>query len=617
MSYGWYFNEELSPSDELVDRFADSKFGMDRWTSFTREIIQNSLDARDSNDEPVEVVFDLKKDLKITDIPGGNYIKTVLERCKDKASNNQTVRAYTRGLDILEKPFVYCLKVSDYNTKGVQTGRENAWGAFVFDEGRSIKQRPGSAGSHGVGKKVPFIISTCNTVFYATKNKYEHNGMEKSDVLSQGKTTLITWEDACGIRRSPKGWYGTINENSDPKNKISPITGSDLNSLNSFFVRRDRFGTDVIIVGVNAYKEEDKIKKKVINSILENFFVAIKEGNLKVKVFGETIEANEAGLMQAFEKWYEYSKKESGHTCLVDLLRVFSNSPEILPVRKDGNEIGQVHMYFDDSSESNSKYYTVIREHGMKIHEYRINSADRPFSAIALIKGKELNSLLSELENAAHDNFITRDDDMVLNPAAIEALELMRACVSSYLVEKTKINDGEDLEIEGLRDMLAIPGFTARITRNDTKARVIRNKSRKKGSAKGESENSASSTPAANPEPGSRPNRKKKVKFYNAFSYGPVLVKNNEGYLLRFKVDKDIDNCDLHIKSINSDEKFDDSIADLIISASDAKKKYKIVEGHIAKVKLLKDEMNEIQIRMSRDVRYRLTAELWSGEVKK
>ena len=53
--------DELSPSEELVDKFADSKFGMDKWTSFSREIIQNSLDARDDENAPVEVVFDLNK----------------------------------------------------------------------------------------------------------------------------------------------------------------------------------------------------------------------------------------------------------------------------------------------------------------------------------------------------------------------------------------------------------------------------------------------------------------------------------------------------------------------------------------------------------------------------
>lgn len=101
MKIGWYFSEESSPSDELVDKFADSKFGMDRWTSFSREIIQNSLDACDDESNPVEVIFDLNKSLTIDDIPGGTYTRDVLERCAVQATNKQTQQAYKKGLEIL------------------------------------------------------------------------------------------------------------------------------------------------------------------------------------------------------------------------------------------------------------------------------------------------------------------------------------------------------------------------------------------------------------------------------------------------------------------------------------------------------------------------------------
>ena len=63
MEFKWHFSDESSQSNRSVDKFADSKFSIDRWTSFSREIIQNSLDARDDQDQPVEVVFDLNKKL--------------------------------------------------------------------------------------------------------------------------------------------------------------------------------------------------------------------------------------------------------------------------------------------------------------------------------------------------------------------------------------------------------------------------------------------------------------------------------------------------------------------------------------------------------------------------
>lgn len=616
MNMGWYFNDELSPSDELVDKFADSKFGMDKWTSFSREIIQNSLDAKDDDDKPVEVIFDLNKSIKLEDIPGGEYIRDVLCRCANNATNNQTKQAYLRGIEILDKPYVYCLKVSDRNTKGVQTGRDQAWGAFVFDEGRSVKQRPGSAGSHGVGKKVPFIISTCNTVFYATKNKYSINTVEHSDRLFQGKTTLINWEDANGQRKSPKGWFGNINmEDESPKNKILPMENDEINSIHPYFVRNDEYGTDVTIVGVNAYDTEDIIKKTIISSIYENFFVAIQENILKVTVFGEEFSSND---LNKFKRWY--NPTESLRNSMNDLMRIYETEPDIIPVVVDGEQLGEVNLYFDDSSDLNRKYYTIVREHGMKIKEYRINRADKTFSALAIIRGSELNRLLSSLENAAHDDFITQDNDMKLDEKAIKALRVVRESVEDYIVQTTKIDDGEDQKIDGLFEILAVPGFTPKITKKDSKARIKRNKVNKRKKRK-PAEPKPVPTPKPTPDPEPKPEPKKKKekteKVYDAFAMGPVFVKNAEGYLLRVKVNHNMKDCEFRIHSINSDEKIDNSIADMLVSASDGWKKYKVKDGCISKIKLNKGQLHEIQIKTSQDIRYRLTADLWYKEAVK
>ena len=72
--------------------------------------------------------------------------------------------------------------------------------------------------------------------------------------------------------------------------------------------------------------------------------------------------------------------------------------------------------------------------------------------------------------------------------------------------------------------------------------------------------------------------------------------------------------CEFRIKSINSDDKVDNSIADLLISATDGWKKYKIQDGCISKMKLSKDHLYEIQIKTKRDIKYRLVAELWFKE---
>ena len=124
--------------------------------------------------------------------------------------------------------------------------------------------------------------------------------------------------------------------------------------------------------------------------------------------------------------------------------------------------------------------------------------------------------------------------------------------------------------------------------------------------------------PVPIPEPDTKDERKKRKpkteKFYDAYAFGPVLVKNKDGYLLRVMVKHDMKDCEFRIRSINSDEKVDSSIADLLVSANDGWRKYKVQDGNISKIKLNRDQMYEIQIKTSRDIKYRLTAELWFRE---
>lgn len=616
MEFKWHFSDESSQSNRSVDKFADSKFSIDRWTSFSREIIQNSLDARDDQNQPVEVVFDLNKSLTLDDIPGGRFTKSVLEKCADTAANKQTKQVYKKGVEILSKPYVYCLKVSDTNTIGVKTGRNEAWGALVFDEGITKKQRAGSAGSHGVGKKVPFIVSACNTVFYATKNKYDVDGINHSDLLIQGKTALISWKDENGVWKCPDSWFGKENPSyTSPFDKILPLCNEEVDSVHPYFARKDKYGTDVIMVGVNAYGTENEIQRVIISSIYENFFVAIKEGKLRVTVFGKEIHSG--NMDKVFQTYY--MPTGALKNSMNDLLRIYAEEPVFLPVKRYSREIGKIRLYFEAVSEANKKYYTIVRNHGMKICESYISSADKAFSAIAVIEGDELNELLSSLENAAHDAFVTDDPNIDYDDEAISAHTAIHKVIKKYILEQTQIDDGEDQKIEGLNEILAVPGFTPKITKSDSKAKIKRNKVNKKKKRKPADPNpdpdpTPTPTPDPNPNPEPKKRKEKAEKFYDAYALGPVLVKNEDGYLLRFKVKNDMKDCEFRIKSINSDDKVDNSIADLLISATDGWKKYKIQDGCISKMKLSKDHLYEIQIKTKRDIKYRLVAELWFKE---
>ena len=77
----WYFaynngGEEEGPNDSLTNYFTEK--GMN---SLAREIIQNAIDARSSDDAPVKVKFSLEH-INVNDIPGVDTIRDVYARSR-------------------------------------------------------------------------------------------------------------------------------------------------------------------------------------------------------------------------------------------------------------------------------------------------------------------------------------------------------------------------------------------------------------------------------------------------------------------------------------------------------------------------------------------------------
>lgn len=619
----WYYSDDTCPSDELVDKFADSKFGIDKWSSFAREIIQNSLDAQADENIPVEVEFDLNKDLRLTDIPGGERIKEILGFCENAATNKQTKSSYQRGLEVLAKEYVYCLKISDRNTNGVKTGRDEAWGAFVYDEGKSVKQRPGSAGSHGVGKKVPFIISSCNTVFYATKNRYKNDDNEEiSDCLFQGKTTLISWTDKDGRRKNSKGWYGDIVENTDDyKNKILPINSQTVDSIHPYFLRTMDFGTDVIIVGVNIYNNEEQVKTQIISAVLENFFVAILNNKLVVKVFGEEINASTFNKMMS--KFYSVASDTKNG--LEGCLRVYQGDPDktVKICDKHGIELGCVDIFFGVGNEHNKKYYTIVRSHGMRIVDFRVNRANVPFTSVVVINGKELNALLSSLENAAHDNFITYDENMEIDQNAVYALEEIKKSVSEYIVAMTEIDKQSGQEIDGLNNIISIPGIISSVKKNSSIPQIKPNKVSRKGKGKKSKDYDEGRTAGGGgtgkpKKPGKRGPSKKggelESVLYDAFELEPVFMKTDDEYIIKLAVLDDLTNAEISIYSVNAEGKNDDSIIDYIENIYVDGVSRKVVKGKITGLNFKKGHICKMQIKLKKNITYQLGANVYVKE---
>ena len=105
---GWNFALKNEQGRDLVDTFLDSKFGINKFASFSREIIQNSLDALDTDNYKTVIMNFEFVNLKTSDIPGSAKIISVLENCIISTEHSDTIDKYKKALEILKSNCVPC-----------------------------------------------------------------------------------------------------------------------------------------------------------------------------------------------------------------------------------------------------------------------------------------------------------------------------------------------------------------------------------------------------------------------------------------------------------------------------------------------------------------------------
>ena len=89
--------------------------------SLAREICQNSLDAALDRGKPTRVEF---KTFEIDprNIPDYKSLEDALKRALDFWSQQQSDKAkkfFRQALDVIHKPTITCLRISDFNTSGL------------------------------------------------------------------------------------------------------------------------------------------------------------------------------------------------------------------------------------------------------------------------------------------------------------------------------------------------------------------------------------------------------------------------------------------------------------------------------------------------------------------
>lgn len=398
MNVKWNFPHGRKLTPMGVNDPAINSFKSNIIDSLARETIQNSLDARDSEKkEPVKVTFSFS-DIETKALPGFNELKEIaLENAIKfwkKKGNDDTVKFLERFKSVIEANKVKILKISDFNTCGLD---DISYDALVLGNGYSEKSNENAAGSKGIGKAAPFAASDLRLVFYNTVPK--NGDIKHAGVLnfvsfnpSETESDVITQSRALYQDETTEYVSGQINFGFEERPKT-------------------QYGTDLFVVGLRNSDED--WENKIIFSTVNNFLVSILEDKLVVVVNDRVIDketiqevlidlktvnwnSDEKRLLESTENYYEaYTSPDKLE---FNLDESFKSNYGFIKDLSDGKLI----LLKKDKA---NRAILQTRISGMKIYDRRNISRSINFTGIFRATGKELDKFLRALENTNHDNW--------------------------------------------------------------------------------------------------------------------------------------------------------------------------------------------------------------------
>lgn len=375
-------------------------FSADTIYSFTRETIQNSVDAVRDKSRPVEVTFELLT-VPRQQVPGiDQLLKHVEAARRDVASNMSEEHfvengkaTFDRALDVLRRPEIPILRCGDTNTTGLTGGegeRDNAWVRLIRRQGSPAMHGAGG-GSYGIGQMAPFAASLARTVFYGTKTDSLQRFIGKSIWCS-------VQEGADSLQHI--GFYGTeANVGRGPLDRAEWLPP---------FAARHQIGTDIFVVGFHTDRDW---AGAVTDAVLTNFFAAIARKKLRVVVHGETIDHATIGtVLDARIKKREATattkaaKSELRSTLVAT--RVYLKALSSTPATKELPKLGTVELFVARDDDGPDKV-AHMRSPLMLVHERKFPVLAK-YGAVFLCDTAQGNRLLREFEGPEHNSWVKK-----------------------------------------------------------------------------------------------------------------------------------------------------------------------------------------------------------------
>lgn len=433
----WNFPSATGGMINSINNAGMETFRGNALEALTREVCQNSLDAIKNPEKPVIVEFK-SSSLGINFFPNRSEMIAAFKKCEDTwtGKNKKSEQFIGNALKILGKKEIKILRISDFNTKGLEGAEEgeigSPWSSLVKEAGSSNKGES-SGGSFGIGKSAPFLNSKLRTLFYSsldTSGFESHIGVANimSFIKDNNQITL------------GNGYY-TNNESSNA------IPGQL--SLDKNFVRKDS-GTDIY---VTAFEPTDNWEEKVIKSVLFNFFITIYNNKLVVKVNNIEINSNNVQLLIN-----ELEDNEENQT-LKKYLSLLTSENTIKLDYPGGKfkEIGsfgkgEASLYLLNGDNLNRRVL-MTRKTGMRIFEQSNISGSISFTGLLMITGIQMNNLFKEMENPAHNEW--SPDRYEKNPKfARDVYSDLRRFIRKAVKEHFEEKISDSMDAVGLSDFL-------------------------------------------------------------------------------------------------------------------------------------------------------------------
>ncbi|SDN61818.1 hypothetical protein [Bacillus sp. OK048] len=437
MSTFWNFPAAVGGMINSINNAGLETFRGNAIDSLTREICQNSLDAVKDKNKPVVVEFN-SFSMPINNFPRRYELINVFKLCKHtwEGHNRKSEDFIDHALSILGRSEMKVLRISDFNTKGLEGAKEgelgSPWSSLIKEAGSSNKEGD-SGGSFGIGKSAPFLNSNLRTLFYSsfdTSGYQSHIGVANimSFMKNDNQITL------------GNGYYTQNNQSS----AIPGFLHLDEN------FQRTETGTDIY---VTAFEPKDDWEIEVKKSVLFNFFITVFKGKLVVKI--NDFEINEQNIGQFI---YELEDNEENrilknyYSLLISNKTIRVPYPTMTYPKGFRFEEGEAELFLLNGEDLNRRVL-MTRKTGMRIFEQKNISGSISFTGLVSITGTQMNNIFKQMENPAHNEWAPdryEKDPKLAKKVYADLRKFIRDTVKSTFQEKVT----DEMDAVGLSDFL-------------------------------------------------------------------------------------------------------------------------------------------------------------------